>query len=215
MADHKSKVLMAAFLLNMLIIVMEAGSALYVLIQYGVLDCIPYYTDDSNFLTLISSLIYVLLYRQKKPLWVSWLRFTATANLTLTFLISLLVLSPAADGGAVYEMLGEARLFHHTICPLLSIFSLLFLERDLEIPKSFLLLSLIPTVLYELVMTTLNILGIYYGPYPFLHVREHTILVSLAWALLIPAVYFLAAFVLYNIASERRKTTEISPMAAK
>lgn len=76
-----------------------------------------YYTEISNFIALVSSILYVL------GIHMSDLRYTAVCMLSMTALISLFVLSPM-DGGIRKNMIEGNTLCHHTLVPLLTLISL-------------------------------------------------------------------------------------------
>ncbi len=132
-----------------------------------------YYTEISNALTLLSSILY-LLSGGNVPL----LRYLSSCMLTMTALISLLVLSPA--GGFKETMLSGECFYHHTLVPLISTGSYIFLE-----PHSHLWhLPVLITFVYGIVMIIFNSLGMIEGPYDFLMIRKNGSGTTAKWIIL-------------------------------
>lgn len=105
------------------------------------------------------------------PRWVNYLKLTTAAEEALTFIAVTAVLVPASraykgmllDGGMIYL---------HVVCPVLSIVSLLLLDRIKTRPVPAGLLATIPTLIYGIVMLILNLTGTVFGPHEFLTVTR-------------------------------------------
>lgn len=139
---------------------------------------LEYYTMDSNILALISSILFIIFYKKNISL-VKDIRFVATSCLTVTFLVVIFVLCPMYNFNYKLLMFTDNFLIFHTICPLLSIISyIVFEDRS---TKNY--LCLIFTMIYGIVLITLNLLNVVKGPYPFLMIRNQSIWASLFWSI--------------------------------
>lgn len=162
-----------------------------------------FYTNDSNILLLISSVVYILTLLIKKdvPFISLVLRFMATACLALTF-VTIFYLASTYDGdylnGLLFYLTNGSFLFFHLLNPIISILSFTLFEGDRRLnKKKTIYLAMIPTVVYALVLVILNVTGKVVGPYPFLMVLRNTPLMSIISAVVILVLnYFLARFIL-------------------
>ena len=151
-----------------------------------------FYTEDSNLLAMASCAVLagceLRRLRTGAPLpgWVRTLKFTAVCCLSVTFLVVVCILSPmmAAEGGYRVMLLRGSMLFHHLLCPLTALASLL-LEGDPPFTKRDVRWALAPTALYAAVAVVLNLTGALTGPYPFLRVYEQPWYLSALWAAVI------------------------------
>ena len=82
------------------------------------------------------------------PNWVVTFAYAAVTSVTLTFLISLFVLSPVKGFRLIFT---GSRFFLHGVCPLLAFFSFCFFISDHRIHKKTVLYSMIPVFLYSIV----------------------------------------------------------------
>ena len=169
-----------------------------------------YYTNDSNFLCLISAFLYVLFLLIKKdkdlPFFVLVLRYMATAALSLTFLTVVFYL-------AIYDALGsnnfintyfnslvlylskDSFLYYHLLCPIISFVSFTMFEGDRRLnKKKTIYFSLLPTFVYACVLIILNLNGVVSGPYPFLMIGKQEIYVSIVSFVAIFLVNYFGAF---------------------
>ena len=96
------------------------------------LEMFKYYTVDSNILIGFNSLIllifeYRYLFKKKFiPKWVHLFKFIGTTSICLTFVTTLVFLTPKYG---FYEMYNNTNLFFHLIVPLLAIVSYVFFEK--------------------------------------------------------------------------------------
>lgn len=145
-----------------------------------------YFTQNSNFFTMIVSAIYIICavvqIKSNKiiPTWVHVLRYTSACCLLLTFLVVIFVLIPL-EGRAVYMLFGSHLFFYHTFCPIVSVVSFIFFENERPLTRVHTYLTLIPVLLYALVMGPLNLLRLFDGPYPFLKFYKQAWYVSMFW----------------------------------
>ena len=188
---------LGSIILNSLIVIFEIIGLIVVMKTNNHIS-IEYYTEDSNILALFSSLIYVgfLLLKGHVPKWGKILKYTTTVCLAVTFLVVIFVLAPMYNFDYNYLLFKDGLLYQHLICPVLC-FITFFLFDDMDkltLKDNFLSLSL--TLVYGFILIILNILDIVKGPYPFLMVKEQSILVSCMWFIIIDSLAFVIALVL-------------------
>lgn len=180
-----SKNIQIALMLNLAIFICEIIGIIIRFHTKGSLG-IEYYTMDSNLLTLVASaiLIFYIVTHKHIPKWLSLLRYTATTMLSVTFLVVVLILAPMLEHGYAILLLTDQMLYNHLICPILSFISFVFFEehpfklRDINWPIGV-------TILYAIILVALNLCHVVDGPYPFLQVYDHSVLVTLCWTILI------------------------------
>ena len=169
------------------------------------INIIEFYTEDSNILAGISSLLFVIYSLKKKeiPLWLVILRYVAVCCLTVTFIVVVTILIPTSNinyfEGIKHFLLNGSMLFHHFLCPVISFISFVLFEKDERLnKKKYLYLPLIPTLIYGLILITLNILSIVVGPYPFLMVYYQPWYMTIIWIIIIGVGnYFIAYLTLF------------------
>ncbi len=116
---------------------------------------------------------------EKTPLWVQRVKYMATCTVSLPFIVVIFVLIPLAGfDSAVDKLFAEAKLYHHFLCPLVACLSFVTLEKETELQFKDTLYALIPTAVYAVIMTVLNILRIVEGPYPCFKVYEQSVFMS-------------------------------------
>lgn len=176
-----------------------------------------YYTEISNLITLLSSVIAIiyLVFTIKKPLefpkWLSAARFLSATMLLMTMLITIFVLVPHSPHLKDSLLFSGYGLYHHTLAPILTIFSYIFIEPHFN-KKRVIFVPLIATFIYGFIMIFGNIFGKISGPYFFLKVHNQAISTTVIWCvsllLLVMAfaslVYFLAF--IYDYIKKKIKT---------
>lgn len=168
-----------ALIINIIIIIVELlAFGKNLLVDHNI--AIEYYTNDSNILVLISSILFIIFYNKNKE-FVKDIRFIATSCLTVTLLVVIFILSPMYEFNYKLLMFTDNFFILHTLAPILSIISYVALEDRSN--KNYLCLAF--TTLYAIIMIVLNVLNIVDGPYPFLKVNTQDILVSLLWGIII------------------------------
>ena len=183
-----------SLILNILIIIFELIGFI-VTIKVNSRISYEFFTEDSNILMLFSSLLFViyLLLNKKIPSWLKQFKYLSTVCLTLTFFVVLLILAPMYNFNYGYMLFHQSMLYQHLICPILSIVTFIFFDdlRDYNKRDNFIGISF--TLLYAIVLIALNLINVIEGPYPFLMVRNQSLLASLIWLITIPGLsYFLA-----------------------
>lgn len=165
------------------------------------------YTEDSNILNLITSVIYLLLLlgilkcKSENGLRIiKQMRYISTCCVGLTFFVVLLVLAPMSGGIEGFKVMFfyDSMFFNHLVTPVLAIISFVFFEKEPILKKVNSLYALIPTIIYGAIAIVLNIVGVLEGPYPFLRVKSQSVLASILWIIAILLLnYLLARFILY------------------
>lgn len=177
-------------------------------------DSLKYYTEDSNILAFIVSLIFVIigfiLLKSKEPVmpkWVKYFRYISVTCLTVTFSVVLFVFPSMTTGlPALKKMMLEGpMLFHHFLCPVISLISFTLFEEELGFSVKTVFIAVIPTIFYAILSSILNIARVLDGPYPFLKVYEQSIGVSVLWFVVICGGAFLLASIILWLNSKRAK----------
>lgn len=172
-------------ILNIVLIVLEIIGLVMTFRNLGWRESIKYYTELSNILGLLSSILLVcFLLSGKVPRSVKLFRFISVLSLSVTFLVVLFVLGPMYGFDYKFLLFSGSMLFSHLLCPILMFISFIFLEEG-KFEKGDCLIANALTIIYAIVMITLNILNKVDGPYPFLRVRHQNIFASIIWIILI------------------------------
>ena len=186
-----------SIILNILIVIFEL-CGLYLNFKNNSRISIEFYTEDANVLAFFSSLLLIgyLLFNKKIPDWVKKFKYYTTIGLTITLLVVLFVLIPMGDFNFKLYLFDGVMFFHHTICPILALVSFLFYDDLGKIERSDIIGGLGFTILYSIVLIILNLYDLVKGPYPFLMIKNQTIIASIIWFILI---YALAYFIAYYL----------------
>ena len=181
--------------LDIAIIAGELAGLVFSVEKHGWWKQFRYYTQCSNYLLLLVTVVHlVCLLRRRMPAAVERCRYYAACLTTVTFAVTVCMLIPWY-GHPFFFMLETNGLFQHLICPLLAAAGLPFLSR---IRKKDARIAMIPTVIYGVILYTLNICRVLSGPYPFLKVYEQPWYMSVLWFLVV-------AVLAYGIAAALRK----------
>lgn len=157
---------------NCIVVILEI-TGLYISISARHLGVFAYYTQLSNMVTLVSSLLFLL--AGDGP-FVSTVRYLSTCMLTMTFLITLFVLVPMGAGFRKMMLSGNG-LYHHTLCPLISVTSYILWEQH----GTVLAVPVVLTFIYGVIMLVLNGMRKYDGPYPFFRVHDQSKAATVLW----------------------------------
>ena len=182
--------------INLMMVILEILGFILVFKEMG-LTSLEYYTEDSNLLLLISSLMLsiFLLTNKELPSWFKSLRYVSIVSTTLTLIIVLTVLSWTTDFGLYHLLFGGSMLYHHTLCPILAIISFVIEKYD----NLNVIHGLYFTIIYAIIMIILNILKIVEGPYPFLLVYNQPVIHSVIWTIVILTITYAIALVLKKV----------------
>ena len=160
----------AAIIANICVIVFEL-IGISISIPGRRLKVFAFYTQISNIITLISSILFLVTGGRAAPI-----RYLSTCMLVMTFLITLCVLVPMG-GGFRNLMLSGNGLYHHTLCPIISAVSYVFWESH----GGSIFLPIIVTTVYGLILLLLNGLRLFDGPYPFFRVHDQSKIATVIW----------------------------------
>lgn len=198
-----------ALILNIIIVLLETISLTICFCNDGI-SSFQYFTVDSNIIAFFASLLYSiftivdLVYETDKiPKIVDYLKYIASTCLLITIVVVLTVLVPTM-GGVEEMLLKDAMLYHHVLCPVLTIVSYVLVEKQniRGVKSAFIPFSL--TLLYGVIMIVLNIMGKISGPYPFLKVTENSVISSVLWLVLLLVGSYAFGYVLNLV---NKKTT--------
>lgn len=172
-----------AIFFNLLFIILEL-IGFFIVLNDGNFIEFKYYTEDSNLLALIVSIIYLvhLIFKIKITRFLSLVRLTSVISLMITFLTVIFILMPSYNFDFNY-MYWNSNLFFHLICPLLYFYIYFKIDRKFKAKFYEILYTLIPTFIYAIVLVTLNIINKIDGPYPFLRVHNQEIFTSISYFL--------------------------------
>lgn len=189
-----------------LILVVNIVIGLYLAAQNNLSD-IRLYTNESNVLCLIGSLLYAIFIVKNKeqkeiPYAVVFLRYVATVCLTLTILTVFTIL-PIMKSGSYLDNLIRYTTFasnfcFHIVSPILSFVSFVYFEADRRLNrKKTVFYSTAITITYALTLLALNLAGVTKGPYPFfVYNGTNTIPNVIASVAIIFMAYIISRFVL-------------------
>lgn len=174
--------LLIARIANIVVVILEV-IGLGISISARKAEIFVYYTQLSNIAALIASLAFAIF---GPVLWVGALRLVAAASLAMTFLVTTCVLIPM--GASAKDLLVRGNgLYHHVLCPLISVASFMALEGNVMSPW----MAAIPialTLIYGFTMLALNAKEVCDGPYPFFRVKHQSTLATIVWMAALTAV---------------------------
>lgn len=182
-----------ALILNIIILISELITFIYMICETHSIQ-LEYYTIDSNLIALTSSLLFIIFYKKKKE-FVKDLRYLTTILLSVTFLVVVFILCPMQEFNYKLLMFTNVYFVFHTLCPILSIISYILFEEGSK--KKFIGIAF--TIIYAIVLITLNILNVISGPYPFLKVQEQSIPMTIMWCSIILLGCYLISLGLYQL----------------
>jgi len=191
MINKLNKRLLFALTLNVVIVILEC-IGFYLRINTSNKFFFKYYTELSNVISLFSSLFFmifaiksIIINSISIPKWVKRLKYICTSSLALTFFIVFLTILPITNKDFSRVMLSDSFVFHHTLCPIVSIISFVFLEDYGSNTKKDLLIACLFTYIYAFTVIILNAFKFIRGPYSFLHVYEQPLYLTIAYILII------------------------------
>ena len=173
----------AGIVLSVIIIILEIIALIVCYNSFGI--NLAYYTIDSNIFLLISTILYLITINNV-PKIVQLLKYSSTLSVFITFLVVVFVLYPMYDFNFQFMFLDGPNLYMHVLCPLLAVISFIFFDSNaIENSLKNNLRSLYFTIIYAIILISLNILNVVSGPYPFLKVNQQSPLMSVFWIVLI------------------------------
>ena len=178
-----------ALIANMIVIILELAG--FNISRSRGLMMLAFYTQLSNLVTLVSSVCYII---NSGAAFTAAMRYLSTVMLIMTVLVTLFVLIPSGAGFRRMMLSGNG-LFHHTLCPAVSVTSYILWETH----SSMWVIPVIVTLVYGIAMLYLNHKEVVDGPYPFLRVHEQSVKATVIWMvvliLLIAAISLAVAFI--------------------
>jgi hypothetical protein len=191
-------------IVNVIIIILEAIAFIHDCYAFGI-SMFEWYTVDSNVLQLVVSalVLFYVLKAKDIPDYVTRLHFVSAVGLTVTFLIAAFVLAP--EGGISYYFIENVAPINHFIGPLLSVISLLFLEKTKKLSMKVVALPACVTLIYGIICLVLNAVYVLDGPYFFLKVHEQPVGTVVLWFVIIAILCLALAFVYYRVKWRKRK----------
>ena len=169
--------------LSIIIIILEIIALIVCYNSFGI--NLAYYTIDSNIFLLISTILYLLTINNV-PKIVQLLKYSSTLSVFITFLVVVFVLYPMYNFNFQFLFLDGPNLYMHVLCPVLALISFIFFDsNEIENCLNNNLRSLYFTIIYAIILISLNILNVVSGPYPFLKVNQQSPLMSVFWIVLI------------------------------
>ncbi len=208
-ANNRTRLIISAAV-NLVLIIMECYALItsYIRTTSGFFS---YYTQDSNIFALIScavSFAFTMRAITKDkaiPEWVTALKYMAVCCLAVTFFVVVAILAPP------YGLLGfrialfrGSSVFLHLLCPVISVCSFIIFESEHELTAAHTFYALIPTIIYAMIALMLNLAGTLTGPYPFLHVYEQPVYMTVIWFVLILGIAYVLALVIKLLACGRK-----------
>ncbi|MCR4788940.1 MAG: hypothetical protein K5888_10155 [Lachnospiraceae bacterium] len=183
-----------ARILNLVIVILELIAFRIVRKNRSLVKGLIFYTQLSNIMALISSLLLVIFGQRH---FVGILRLLSVSMLTMTFFVTAFILVPMS--GKLKEfMFSGSGLYHHLIIPVLSVLSYRFAED--RVSMAWIALPVIVTLIYGIVMVYLNATEKVDGPYPFFQIKRLGAKATVLWmAVLLAVVGILSAAVGYKI----------------
>lgn len=194
-----------AIVCNALIVLLELAGITLSIIEYGD-GSFEYYTQESNYLALLASALYLpLALRQLRggkalPKWAASLRHMASGCVALTFFVVVFVLAPMDEQGFAslpHLLFSGSMLYLHFLCPVLAMLSFLLFETEPCLGKRCVLTGLLPTFVYAAIVLCMNLTRTLVGPYPFLHVYEQPWYMSCVWIVVILGMAALFSWLLW------------------
>ena len=194
-----------ALIINILIIILEIFT-LHKLKRK--LDMLKFYTYLQNLLTLIVSIVLViyltlnLLSNTIIPEYVRGLRYIVTCGLVSTTFIFVVFLGAGKKLSITEDDFKKglspklANVILHYICPLLSIISFIFFEKEILLNNGiWTLIVALPSCLYWMVYILLSVTKKWEEPYNF----STNKIIEILTYIIIPISFILFSFILWNI----------------
>lgn len=179
--------------LNILVILLEIPG-FYRSIYERKWTILGYYTQLSNICALLSSILFVFLGENG---FTCIMRYLSGCMLSMTFVITVFVLIPMGAGIKRMMFSGNG-LFHHLLCPVLSVYSYLLFEKPVT-DMRMVLLPVLATLFYGVFMMILNGSGKFDGPYPFFRVRHQSRKATVFWTAALMLIMLALSFGILRI----------------
>ena len=175
---------------------------------------LKFFTVQSNVLAGIASLVFVIYFwreqktKKKIPMFVHILKFIATIDLMITFLVVALFLGFITDEG-YFSMYANSNFLFHFLIPVLNFISFVFFERAPRFSLKHTFLGIVHLVLYAVfyiivVLTHFQdgTIDLHYDWYAF---AQRGLLVAFICAIIVLTLGYLISFLLYKINNKQNK----------
>lgn len=186
--------------LNICIVIMEIIAFIVTVKVSGKLTP-SFYTEESNFLAMVSSALFVFfaLFKKEIPKWVSYLKYMATIGLVLTILVVIFILCPENGNNFGFMLFYKSLLVHHFLAPIISFITFVFFDgvKFETIKDNF--IGMIFTLIYGVIIMPLNILKYIEGPYPFLMVYQQPVWKSILWVVFLLSFAYAIGYVIRKL----------------
>ena len=147
-------------------------------------DFFLYYTQLSNVVALISSILYIMFRdtgNERLGRFVRAVRYLGACGLATTFVVVMCIFIPVS--GSVKSLLDTPHgVLQHAVCPVISVASYVFFEKGLKARRA-VLIPIGATAVYAFTIYTLNFLRLAPAPYPFFDVYNNSIAGLVLWFL--------------------------------
>ena len=177
------------------------------------LSIFRYYTFLNSFIALIVSFIFSIflinniIYNNLVPEYIKGLRYVATCGLVATMIIYKLFLSNksqnliSSDDFKAKTNLQKTNIIIHYVCPIISLVSFIFFERQIELLNSkWTLYTAIPSCLYWSVYLILSTLKLWEEPYDFSNnSKKNNQFKEMITYIGIPILFIVLSYILWNI----------------
>ena len=105
-----------------------------------------------------------------------------------------------------YMLFEGSMLYHHLLCPVLTIITFIFFDHLKDISKKDTIRGLYLTFIYAIILIILNLIDIIVGPYPFLMIKKQSIMMSVIWFIVIIGFAYLISISLRKLYLKYNKT---------
>ena len=198
-----------AFIINLIIVICEILTLGHI---RGKRNILKYYTYLQNFIALIVSIIFsvcsivCIVSDGTVPEFVKGLRYVATCGLLATMLVFVVFLRAGkkiaiTEDDFLYGFSPKiANIILHYICPLLSLVSFVFCEREIDLTNDIWTgIAAIPSCVYWIAYGVLSATKLWEEPYNFSSEGEKNKISEIIIVLLIPLSFIAISFVLWNV----------------
>lgn len=187
---------------NICLLIMEIIGLITILVVEKGID-MKFYTNWSNVLGIITSILFVINYciKEKNKTFnevVKYFKLTTTVCLTVTFIIVLFIFVPMDHFNFVRWMIEKQFVSFHFLSPIIAFVTFIFFERyEYTYIKSG-IIGMIFSTIYSIVISILVLCKKVPAPYPFLDYYAHTPIVNIlsVSAVFIIIIIFTLVFIL-------------------
>ena len=150
-------------------------------------------------------MVIFLLKNSSIPKWLSIFKYITTISLTITFVVVIFILIPMTNFNFKYLLFENSLLYQHLLCPILAVISFIFYDPLNEFTNKDIFKGIFLTFIYTIILILLNIFDIVVGPYPFLMVKEQTIVIDIFWLFIMVSLSYSIAYVLLKLYMNNKK----------